>query len=136
MKWLWLGALLAGCETIEAGKYAPDPGQPPGSAIDTGEPEGADAAIDCDEYADFNWVNFGNGFFIEACNGCHHSDAPYRYGAPEDIHFDDVNEVWAQKGFVMMVAAGDNPTMPPNGGTTELDRLKLEIWLTCGTVGN
>lgn len=132
MSRLMIGLLvLVGCKTIDAGQYAPDPGYP--ALNDSGQY--GDQSIDCDDQMDFNWVNFGKGFFVESCNGCHLSETPDRYGAPEDISFDTVDDVWNQKGMVLAVAGGENPTMPPNGGTTDLDRMKLEIWLTCGNPG-
>jgi hypothetical protein len=134
MKTLWLIALLSGCETIEAGKYAPDPNYPDMGGSDSGDPDGG--AIDCEDEAAVSWINFGQGFFIENCFGCHHAETPDRYGAPEEILFSHVDDVWDQKGMVLMVSAGANPTMPPNGGTTDLDRRKLEIWLTCGEPGH
>lgn len=130
---IWFG--LSGCKTIDMGKYAPDPNYPPDMAEDTGYVD-PNAPIDCDEAPTVNWVNFGKGFFVQACQGCHYTEAPYRYGAPEDINFDDLDEVWAQKAMVLMVSLGDAPTMPPNGGTTELEREMLEIWLTCAPSGS
>ena len=130
---VWLPMLLlSACETIDAGKYAPDPGYP---SIDTGTAD-TNEPLDCSEHPEFNWINFGQAFFLENCNGCHYSETPDRYGAPEEIWFDNADDVWAQKGMVLMVAGGEMPTMPPNGGTTDMDRLKLEIWLTCGEPGS
>jgi len=133
MRTLWLILLLSGCETIEAGKYAPDPNYPEAGS-DSADPESG--PIDCADEIDVNWINFGQGFFIENCFGCHHADTPDRYGAPEEIVFSGIEDVWDQKGMVLMVSAGEDPTMPPNGGTTDLDRRKLEIWLTCGEPGH
>ena len=128
--WLVLGAV--GCASFDAGQYAPDPGYP--TEVDTGV-MASDPTIDCADTMEFNWVNFGQGFITESCNGCHYSETPYRYGAPDHVVFDTSDDVWAQKGIVLAVAAGENPSMPPNGGTTDLDRLKLQIWLTCGEHG-
>ncbi len=131
--------MAVGCSEFDAGKYAPDPGTPPhgNEFIDTGmgvtaEPD----PLDCDDALNLDWVNFGESFFIQNCNGCHHSETPDRYGAPDYATFDTPDEVWSQKGMVLSTAGGENPSMPPNGGTTETDRLKLEIWLTCGENGN
>jgi hypothetical protein len=130
---LWMAMVwMTACKTIDAGKYAPDPGSPEGHS-DSGT-AGVEP-IDCDDNMDFSWVNFGEGFFIQNCNGCHHSESPERYGAPEYTSFDTVDDVWAQKGMVLAVASGSNPSMPPSGGATELERSKLEIWLTCADPG-
>ena len=129
----WLMVVAVGCQTFDAGQYAPDPGYP--GVDDTGGADDGRSAIDCSDQQDFNWINFGEGFFIESCNGCHFSETPDRYGAPEYATFDTVDDVWAQKGMILAVAAGHDPSMPPNGGTTDLDRMKLEIWLTCGDPG-
>tara|TARA_B100000575_G_scaffold175204_1_gene140451 strand:- start:1767 stop:2168 length:402 start_codon:yes stop_codon:yes gene_type:complete len=132
MRRIWLVLLPVGCEPFDAGQYAPDPGYP--EPFDTGDVE-PEPAIDCADTVEFNWVNFGKGFFTESCNGCHYSETPFRYGAPEYVVFDTSGDVWAHKGIVLAVAAGETPSMPPNGGTTDLDRLKLQIWLTCGEPG-
>ena len=51
--------LSIGCDEFDVGKYAPDPGTPPGEdrPSDTGE-EG-DTVLDCDEAPLVDWVNFG-----------------------------------------------------------------------------
>ena len=84
--------VVPGCKTIEMGQYAPDPNYPPELVEDTGiDP---DAPIDCSEAPMVTWNSFGKGFFVQSCQGCHYSEAPYRYGAPEHIIFDDVEDVW------------------------------------------
>lgn len=128
-------SLLLACKTIEMGKYAPDPNYPPELVEDTGPFEDPDAPIDCNEAPVVNWANFGRGFFTQSCQGCHYTDVPDRYGAPEHINFDGLEDVWAQREVVLFTAGGDSPTMPPNGGTTDLDREMLEIWLTCAPSG-
>ena len=128
---------IAGCKTFDAGEYAPPMGTPPGEYLDTGldaEPE--DAEIDCADAPLVNWVNFGEGFLLENCSGCHHSETPNRYGAPEDAVFDTVEEVWEQKASLLYIVASENRRMPPSGGTTEMQRDKLKIWLNCGEPGH
>jgi len=136
---LAIAMLLIGCDEFDAGKYAPDPGVAPGEEVlsDTGEadPSGADP-LDCEEAPSIDWINFGEAFVVQNCNGCHHSNTPDRYGAPEHAVFDTADDVWSRKGMVLATAGGDMPSMPPNGGTTERDRLMLEIWLTCGEFGD
>jgi hypothetical protein len=134
-QWLVMVGVLAGCKTIEMGKYAPDPNHPPEIVEDTGITEDPNAPIVCEEEPVINWANFGQGFFIQSCMGCHYSEAPDRYGAPESVVFDGPEDVWTQRAMVLFTAAGNMPSMPPNGGTTALERRMLEIWLTCAPSG-
>jgi len=130
--------IVVGCKEFTAGKYAPDPGVAPGDEVldDTGDGElPAPDPLDCEEAPFIDWINFGEGFIVQNCNGCHHSSTPHRYGAPEHAIFDTAEEVWSRKGMVLATAGGETPTMPPNGGTTDSDRLMLAIWLTCGEFG-
>lgn len=129
---------LTGCKTFDAGQYAPDPGTPPGSEldVDTGEPMSDPLEdIDCDTAPVVNWANFGHAFMIQNCNGCHAATTPDRYGAPERATFDTAEEVWVQRSSVLYAAGGDDPRMPPSGGTTDVQRRKLAIWMECGTYG-
>ncbi len=130
--------ILGGCKTFDAGKYAPPVGTPPGMDDEEDSGGASDdpfADIDCETAPLVNWANFGRGFLIQNCNGCHAASTPERYGAPEHATFDTADEVWAQRSSVLYVAGGDDPSMPPNGGTTDVQRMKLAIWLECGTSG-
>ena len=82
------------------------------------------------------WNSWGRGFLTEACQGCHHSEATQRYGAPDDIVFDTVDDAWTHADRILARAAADDPTMPPAGGVTEDDRTRLVWWLTCGEPGS
>ncbi len=118
MRFLTLPLLFAAC--------AADP-------IDT-----ADTAVEdpeCSEAQLVTYNNFGKSFLTHACQGCHASTAPERYDAPEDVTFDDLDSVWEQVSVILAVAAGDKPTMPPQGGVTDMERTKLEWWLQCGEEG-
>jgi hypothetical protein len=132
--------LLTACTVIESGKYAPDPGTYPGDEADLDgdvEDTGILPPVDeCDDVPLVNWNNFAEGFFIQNCNGCHHSEASHRYGAPENVIFDTAEDVWSQKSMVLYVAGGDDPSMPPQGGSTQSEREMLEIWLNCGDDGS
>jgi uncharacterized membrane protein len=77
------------------------------------------------------WNNFGQGFLIENCQTCHASTSPNRHDAPEEITFDTEADVSRWKDAILDEATGDDPQMPPEGGVTEDDRYKLEVWLTC-----
>lgn len=76
--------------------------------------------------------NFGAGFLTQSCATCHASTTLDRNGAPPGVVFDTEEDVWAQADRILAVTAGDAPTMPPQGGVTEDDRYRLEVWLTCG----
>ena len=133
--WLAIVSVLCGCKTIDMGKFAPDPNYPPDMSGDTGPLEDPNAPVDCEEAPLVNWANFGQGFFIQACQGCHYSEAPDRYGAPESVVFDELEHVWDQRAMVLSTSTGDTPSMPPSGGTNALEREMLEIWLTCAPPG-
>ena len=106
------------------------------STTDSGAADDS-AAIDpfCVDQPVVTWANFGAGFLLEACQGCHASATPDRHGAPEGVSFDTVDEAWAWQARILARAAGDAPTMPPLGGVTDSDRLLLEIWLRCAAAG-
>jgi uncharacterized membrane protein len=110
------------------------PGRPEGDG--TGEHD-TDESVACADVPAMTWANFGRGFTIEACQGCHAStvDGDARFGAPEWVVFDTVDQVWALADLVLAVSAGDSPTMPPQGGVTDDDRARLEWWLSCGEPG-
>jgi hypothetical protein len=46
-----------------------------------------------------------------------------------------VDDAWAQRDRILARAAIDTPEMPPLGGTTDDDRARLKIWLTCAEEG-
>ena len=97
-----------------------------GGATDTGP---------CAEVPLVNYNNFGQGFILHTCQGCHASTAADRYGAPESSTFDTVEEVWAQRDRVLARAASEPATMPPAGGSSEDDRVRLRWWLECAEAG-
>ncbi|MED5371744.1 MAG: hypothetical protein VX899_12060 [Myxococcota bacterium] len=81
------------------------------------------------------WNNFGEGFMVGNCQGCHASTATERYGAPENVTFDTVDQVWANAGGILYTTTSDSPTMPPNGGVDEDDLMRLQWWLRCAPEG-
>jgi uncharacterized membrane protein len=85
----------------------------------------------CADAPVLTWANFGAGFLIENCQSCHASTSPDRNGAPESVTFDTEAEALALQDRILIRAAGDAPDMPPEGGITEEDRHRLELWLTC-----
>ena len=103
------------------------------AAVDTSEP---DSGLDeCADAPVVDWDNFGQGFLLMACQGCHASTTPDRYGAPEDVTFDTVEQAWAQANDILRVATSETPTMPPRGGVEDDDRTRLRWWLECGEPG-
>lgn len=76
------------------------------------------------------WEGFGQGFFVEYCQGCHASTAPDRFGAPADVTFDDEADVttWRDRALARLQA----DTMPPGGGVPEDDLARITAWLACG----
>jgi cytochrome c5 len=139
MKW-WV-LLLLGCGAKSEGPPPlPDFTEDHGGSdtgdetVDTGT--GSDTGVDfCAGAPVLTWANFGEGFITEACQGCHATSAANRYGAPDTVVFDTVDGTWAQADRILARAGGDYPSMPPLGGTSADDILKLELWLICGEPG-
>lgn len=117
-----LGLTLTAC---------PGPGSDELPIADSGDtPDG------CVDVPVVDWDNFGQGFLLEACQGCHATTTADRYGAPEDVSFDTVEQAWLHADEVLNVAATDDPSMPPRGGVEEDDRVRLRWWLECGAPGS
>ncbi len=93
-------------------------------------PEIADTSS-CDSGVRQSWETFGQGFVVSQCQGCHASTAPDRFGAPEAVTFDTEEEVvqWADR--ILDRATGPDADMPPAGGPSPEDRIRLERWLLC-----
>jgi uncharacterized membrane protein len=106
------------------------PGAPVDAAVDAGVDTGA-----CADVPVVNWANFGEGFVLAQCQGCHAAAAADRYGAPADVTFGTVDDVWSRKDAVLDRAGAEDPTMPPDGGTTADDRTRLHWWLECAPEG-
>ena len=93
---------------------------------------GTDACVDIPT---ITYANFGEGFLLENCQGCHSSSTVNRHDAPEEVTFDSVEEAWNWSAVILAVAAADEPSMPPNGGITDDDRTRLEWWFSCAAPG-
>jgi hypothetical protein len=98
---------------------------------------GGDTPKECVGAPDLTWDNFGEGFLMENCQGCHASAnvGSARHGAPTDMYFDTVEDAWERKDAILYMATGEDPAMPPSGGPSDDDRMRLFWWLTCGTSG-
>ncbi len=105
-----------------------------GDTVDTAT-ESAVTDTACAEAAVVTWNSWGQGFLIEACQGCHASEALDRFGAPEDVSFDTVDDAWHWAERILDRAASDPATMPPQGGVVDDDRQRLVWWLTCAEPG-
>ena len=79
------------------------------------------------------YETFGRGFVDTYCQGCHASTTPNRQGAPEVFSFDAESDVVGHATAILnsTVPLEGEARMPPNGGPSEDDRARLEIWLTC-----
>src|SRR5262245_30580694 len=114
----WVRALLVGCLLL--GIWACKGEEP----------------INCQDAPLVTFANLGKGFMTESCQGCHASTAVNRHDAPEDLTFDNVDQVWQNADLILDAATGPEPFMPPQGGVFPEDRRRLEIWLRCTEVGN
>lgn len=107
-----------------------------GAALGAGcsDKGGESASVDTGYCADapvLMWANFGQGFVTENCQSCHASTSESRHDAPEGVTFDTLADAVAQADRMLARATGDSPDMPPEGGVSDEDREKLEIWLRC-----
>lgn len=135
MKHLLVVLIVAGCGD-KTSETASEETTPADTATDTAPPDTADTADPCEGLPVVNYNNFGKGFITENCQGCHASTAPDRYGAPESVTFDTVEEVWAWKDRILTRAADKDATMPPAGGVSQDDRTRLQWWLQCAPEGS
>lgn len=147
MRAMILLILLIACtpKPTDTGAAGPDSGETGGTGstgetAESADSEESDEPVDsveqyCDEAPTVTYESWGRGFLTESCNGCHASSAPDRHGAPEDVHFDTVDEVWTWSNVILSVATGDAPTMPPRGGVSDDDRTRLSWWLVCAEWG-
>ena len=102
-----------------------------GCAKDSSSDTAAKVSV-CDEVdGPVTWDNFGRGFTTQYCQSCHSADSVDRKDAPDTIVFDSEDDVWALRDRVLLRAGGAIPTMPPQGGVSEDERVLLEVWLTC-----
>lgn len=93
-----------------------------------GLPEPAPGA--CDDAPRVTWDEWGHGFLLTQCQGCHASTAPERYGATDGVFFDTVEDActWAERIEARVL---DDETMPPAGGLTQDEKLLLSTWIEC-----
>jgi uncharacterized membrane protein len=90
---------------------------------------------ECEGAPVVTYANFGQGFLKERCAGCHAATAPDRYGAPEELTFDTVDEAWAHAPDILDAAAPDDARMPLGAPAPADDRTMLRWWLACAEEG-
>jgi len=115
MELLLLSLGLVGCS---------DAGDPSEEVEDTGP---------CGDVPHMTYANFGRGFLVEYCQGCHASTTLDRHGAPETVAFDNLEQTWDQADRILSRSLSES--MPPSGGVSADDLVRLEWWLTCGEQG-
>ena len=89
----------------------------------------------CDTAPPVNYINFGEGFLMENCQGCHASTAPNRYGATEGVIFDTVEDAWIWRDRILARALDETNPMPPAGGVSVDNLDRLQWWLDCAEEG-
>lgn len=100
-----------------------------GCAAESEEP--ADSGAACDLGYPYTWDNWGEGFFVTYCNACHAASSPNRFGAPEAVQFDTLQQVRDQAARVEATVLDDG-SMPVGGGVREGDIEALRVFLDCG----
>ena len=81
-----------------------------------------------------SYANFGEPFLERHCTGCHssHLDGERRFDAPMGIDLDSYQAAETYKSRIQArVLDPESPQMPPGGGPTELELVRLQEWLDC-----
>ena len=138
----FIGILLTGCGQNE--EFGFDAPQGKKNRQDTSEEEPIDTVetmtdyevlddIDCDSVPYVTWETYTQGMLMTHCQGCHASESPTRYGAPEDVYFDDIDNalLWSERIRVRTLEIQD---MPPAGGIFSEDLYLLQVWLECYSI--
>jgi uncharacterized membrane protein len=104
---------------------------------DSASPSDSGPTGECADAPVVTWDNFGAGFLTENCDACHSATVTgdARNGAPEKVTFDTKEQAWSWAEDILRMASGDDPQMPPEGGTSADDRARLTWWLECGEKG-
>lgn len=92
--------------------------------------------VECGREPALTYDNFGDSFMTRYCTACHTANyaGDDRYGAPEGVNFDTYDDVKAHARLIQAFAIGDDPPMPPGGGPSTEEKLKLSEWLTCTVI--
>ena len=88
----------------------------------------------CPDDNELTFSNFGRGFMLSWCTGCHSSSlrGEERAGAPDGTDFDRLAPIQDFAERIWVRSADDNLTMPPVGGPSDEERFLLGQWLACG----
>ena len=103
----------------------------PSSVADSAEAEPTwPQEIDCAQEPAVSWEGWAQGKIATHCQGCHGSGSPNRYGAPEEVVFDTLDQVasWKERIHERTIVVQD---MPPAGGLTDDELALFEIFLAC-----
>jgi uncharacterized membrane protein len=98
----------------------------------SGTDDSAPPKVECDD--SITWDSWGQKFFATYCTDCHSSEltGAARHGAPDVANFDTYEGVAARWNYVIEMATGFNPRMPPtNPEPTDEERDILYAWLWC-----
>lgn len=134
MWWLLLACTVSSSPADSTGSGTPT-GDGGGATSSTSD-GGTDTGDPCEGVPLVNYATFGQGFLTANCQGCHASTSPERYGAPEWVVFDTVQDAWTWKDRILELVPGKaGARMPPAGGITEDDQQRLRWWLLCAEPG-
>ena len=86
--------------------------------------------IDCSSVPYVTWDTYMQGMLMTHCQGCHASESPTRYGAPENVYFDNIDDAlyWSDR---IRIRTLDMQDMPPAGGIFSEDLYLVQVWLEC-----
>lgn len=101
-----------------------------GNGADTGSPATDGTPAWCDTAIEVGWDDFGHGFLLTHCQGCHATTTQDRHGAPEAVVFDTEQDAYDRRADILRVVV-ETGTMPPAGGVTDDEMQLLEAWLSC-----
>jgi uncharacterized membrane protein len=80
---------------------------------------------------ELGWAGYGDVFLRDWCRSCHSAAAPNRFGAPEGMDFDTLDDVHTWIGPIEDTVIGDE-SMPLGGGIDDASRAEFGEWIGCG----
>ncbi len=83
----------------------------------------------CEVAPELTWNTFGDGFLLSRCQHCHGSYTNDRYGAPQGVSFDTLEDV--RKHRTQLLNSVHDEKIPPGGGLRPDEVLNLADWLSC-----
>ena len=100
------------------------------ACTDKGDDTGVAVAATCEDQPDLTWANWGDWFFLNYCRSCHSAHAEDRWGAPDGVNFDTLEEVRQQSSLIEYVVLTEQ-SMPVGGGVYDEDLEFLKTFLEC-----